>query len=60
MPGGTYWDLFPLRGLTSPDFDQLSSWGKVKDYFWHITLPVIAAAIGSFATPHHADQKQLS
>ena len=48
--GGTYWDLFPLRGLTSPDFEQLSAWGKVKDYFWHITLPVIAAAIGSFAT----------
>ncbi|HSP32293.1 MAG TPA: ABC transporter permease subunit, partial [Halomonas sp.] len=48
--GGTYWDLFPLRGLTSPDFDQLSTWGKIKDYFWHITLPVTAAAIGSFAT----------
>ncbi|SEK21095.1 microcin C ABC transporter permease YejB [Halomonas daqiaonensis] len=48
--GGSYWDLFPLRGLTSPDFDELSAWGKVKDYLWHITLPVIASAIGSFAT----------
>ena len=48
--GGTYLDWFPLRGLTSPDFDELSAWGKVKDYFWHITLPVISAAIGSFAT----------
>ncbi|MBB3189058.1 microcin C ABC transporter permease YejB [Halomonas cerina] len=48
--GGSYWDLFPLRGLTSPDFDELSAWGKVTDYLWHITLPVIAAAIGSFAT----------
>lgn len=48
--GGTYLDWFPLRGLTSPDFDQLSTWGKVKDYVWHITLPVIAASIGSFAT----------
>ena len=48
--GGTYLDWFPLRGLTSPDFDELSAWGIVKDYFWHITLPVIAAAIGSFAT----------
>lgn len=37
--GGTYLDWFPLRGLTSPDFDQLSTWGKIKDYFWHITLP---------------------
>ncbi|MBB3332380.1 microcin C transport system permease protein [Halomonas campaniensis] len=48
--GGSYWDLFPLRGLTSPDFDELSAWGKVKDYFWHITLPVVAMTIGSFAT----------
>nr|WP_290441401.1 microcin C ABC transporter permease YejB [Halomonas sp. CnH100-B] len=48
--GGTYLDWFPLRGLTSPDFAELSTWGKVKDYFWHITLPVIAASIGSFAT----------
>ncbi|NIC03911.1 microcin C ABC transporter permease YejB [Billgrantia bachuensis] len=48
--GGSYWDLFPLRGLTSPDFGELSTWGKVKDYFWHITLPVTAMTIGSFAT----------
>ncbi|WP_300270695.1 microcin C ABC transporter permease YejB [Halomonas sp.] len=48
--GGSYWDLFPLRGLTSPNFDELSTWGKVKDYAWHITLPVIAMTIGSFAT----------
>ncbi|MGO2133691.1 MAG: microcin C ABC transporter permease YejB [Halomonas sp.] len=48
--GGSYWDIFPLRGLTSPDFDSLSVWGKIKDYFWHITLPVLASAIGSFAT----------
>nr|WP_299241547.1 microcin C ABC transporter permease YejB [uncultured Halomonas sp.] len=48
--GGSYFDLFPLRGLTSPYFDELSLWGKVGDYFWHITLPVIAAAIGGFAT----------
>jgi microcin C transport system permease protein len=48
--GGSYFDVFPLRGLTSPDFDTLSAWGKVKDYFWHISLPVLASAIGSFAT----------
>lgn len=48
--GGSYWDLFPLRGLTSPDFHELSTWGKVKDYLWHITLPVVALTIGSFAT----------
>lgn len=48
--GGTWLDWFPLRGLTSPDFDQLSLWGQIKDYFWHITLPVLASVIGSFAT----------
>ncbi|GHA87140.1 microcin C ABC transporter permease YejB [Modicisalibacter luteus] len=48
--GGSYWDVFPLRGLTSPYFDELSLIGKIGDYFWHITLPVVAAAIGSFAT----------
>ncbi|WP_392566731.1 microcin C ABC transporter permease YejB [Utexia brackfieldae] len=48
--GGSYWDLFPLRGLVSNNFDTLSLWGKVKDYLWHITLPTIAIAIGGFAT----------
>ena len=48
--GGTWFDWFPLRGLTSPNFDELSTWGQIKDYFWHITLPVIASVIGSFAT----------
>ncbi|GAB2711493.1 microcin C ABC transporter permease YejB [Halomonas garicola] len=47
---GAYFDWFPLRGLTSPDFADLSAWGKVKDYAWHMTLPVLAASIGSFAT----------
>jgi len=41
---------FPLRGLTSPNFEDLSAWGKVKDYIWHITLPVLASTIASFAT----------
>ncbi|WP_280539295.1 microcin C ABC transporter permease YejB [Chromohalobacter sp. 11-W] len=48
--GGSYLDWFPLRGLTSPDFGDLSWWGKIQDYFWHIALPVLASAIGSFAT----------
>ncbi|MCV6612925.1 MAG: microcin C ABC transporter permease YejB, partial [Amphritea sp.] len=48
--GGTYFDWFPLLGLTSPDFDQMTTWEKIKDYFWHITLPVLASVIGSFAT----------
>jgi len=48
--GGTYFDWFPLRGLTSDNFDELSVLGKIGDYFWHIALPVIANTIGGFAT----------
>jgi microcin C transport system permease protein len=48
--GGSYWRLFPLRGLTSNDFDQLSMMGKVIDYLWHIALPVFASTISAFAT----------
>ena len=48
--GGSYWDVFPLRGLVSDNFDDASWWGQVKDYFWHITLPVIALTIGGFAS----------
>lgn len=48
--GGSYWKIFPLRGLTSDNWDQLSLIGKIADYFWHITLPVIASLISSFAT----------
>ena len=48
--GGSYWQWFPLRGLTSDNWDQLSLVGKVLDYLWHITLPVIASTISSFAT----------
>ena len=48
--GGSFWQIFPLRGLTSDDFSQLSLLGKVKDYLWHIFLPVTALAIGAFAT----------
>jgi microcin C transport system permease protein len=48
--GGSFWQIFPLRGLTSEYFDQLSLFDKVRDYFWHITLPVISMALGAFAT----------
>jgi microcin C transport system permease protein len=47
--GGTFFDWFPLRGLTSDNFAELSAWGKVKDYFWHITLPLICLVVNSFA-----------
>ncbi|MGB1539389.1 MAG: microcin C ABC transporter permease YejB [Rickettsiales bacterium] len=48
--GGNYLEWFPLQGLTSENFDDLSTFGKLKDYFWHITLPVLAMLMGSFAT----------
>ena len=48
--GGSYWRVFPLRGLTSSNFEDLSALGKVADYLWHIALPVIASTISSFAT----------
>ena len=48
--GGSFWQIFPLRGLTSDNFDQLSPLGKVGDYFWHIALPVFSMTLGAFAT----------
>lgn len=48
--GGSYWDWFPLRGLTSDNWDSLSLWGKAMDYAWHVTLPTLSIVIGSFAT----------
>jgi microcin C transport system permease protein len=47
--GGRYLNWFPLRGLTSVDFDTLSSFGKIKDYIWHLALPVTALVVGGFA-----------
>ncbi len=48
--GGSFYDLFPLRGLTSDNWADLDLWHKMTDYLWHITLPVTAMTIGSFAT----------
>ncbi|WP_425091451.1 microcin C ABC transporter permease YejB [Tropicimonas sp. S265A] len=48
--GGSYFQWFPLRGLTSDNFDQLTLFGKIIDYVWHITLPVLASTISAFAT----------
>jgi microcin C transport system permease protein len=47
--GGSYYQWFPLRGLTSDNFEELTLWGKIVDYLWHITLPVTAQLISSFA-----------
>ncbi|OTG78462.1 peptide ABC transporter permease [Acinetobacter sp. ANC 5054] len=47
--GGSYFQWFPLQGLVSENFAELSLWGKVVDYFWHMTLPLLAMIIGGFA-----------
>jgi microcin C transport system permease protein len=48
--GGSFWQIFPSRGLTSEDWQNLSLLGKVADYFWHLTLPLIAMSLGAFTT----------
>ena len=48
--GGSYYQIFPLRGLYSDNFAELSLLGKIADYFWHIALPVVASTISGFAT----------
>src|SRR6195256_247682 len=48
--GGSFFNLFPLRGLTSDNWEQLSLSGQALDYFWHITLPLISMGLGAFAT----------
>lgn len=47
--GGTFWQLFPLRELVSDNWSELSWPAKITDYLWHITLPVTASVVGSFA-----------
>ncbi len=48
--GGSFWDIFPLRGLTSEGWDDMSWPARIGDYFWHMVLPILAMAIGGFAT----------
>jgi microcin C transport system permease protein len=48
--GGSFWQIFPLRGLTSDNWEELTLAAKIADYFWHIALPVTALTIGAFAT----------
>ncbi|MFZ5733272.1 MAG: microcin C ABC transporter permease YejB [Pseudomonadota bacterium] len=48
--GGSFFDLFPLRGLTSDNWAQLPWYSKILDYLWHLTLPLVSMALGAFAT----------
>ena len=50
LAGGNYFDLFPLRGLTSENWQELSWFGKITDYLWHLALPLLALTVSGFAT----------
>ncbi|MGE0037929.1 MAG: microcin C ABC transporter permease YejB [Xanthobacteraceae bacterium] len=48
--GGSFWNIFPLRGLTSDNWAQLSTPEKIVDYFWHLVLPIVSMGLAAFAT----------
>ena len=48
--GGSFLNIFPLRGLTGDGWSQFPWYWKIIDYFWHLTLPLISMALGAFAT----------
>jgi len=48
--GGSFFQIFPLRGLTSDGWSQFPLWQKILDYFWHLTLPIISMGLAAFAT----------
>ncbi len=48
--GGSYWQIFPLRGLTSDGSENMTAVGRALDYLWHIALPIVASSISGFAT----------
>jgi microcin C transport system permease protein len=47
--GGSFLQIFPLRGLTSDNWNDLTMMGKILDYLWHLVLPITASVLGSFA-----------
>jgi microcin C transport system permease protein len=49
LGGGSFYDVFPTRGIVSDNWNQLSFFGRILDYLWHMTLPIISSVIGSFA-----------
>jgi microcin C transport system permease protein len=48
--GGSFLQIFPLRGLTSDGWSQFPWWLKILDYFWHLTLPIVSMGLAAFAT----------
>ena len=49
LGGGSFFDVFPTRGIVSDNWNDLSFMNKILDYLWHMTLPIISSVIGSFA-----------
>ena len=47
--GGRFYDIFPLRGLVSENFEELTLLAQIKDYLWHLTLPLLAMIVSGFA-----------
>jgi microcin C transport system permease protein len=47
--GGSFWNIFPLRGLVSDNWSELSLMSKILDYLWHMVLPITSSAVGSLA-----------
>jgi microcin C transport system permease protein len=47
--GGSFWELFPLRGLTSDGWSEMSWPQRIVDYLWHLTLPLVCMTVGAFA-----------
>lgn len=47
--GGSFWNIFPLRGIISDNWSQMTLMGKILDYLWHMVLPIISSAVGSLA-----------
>lgn len=47
--GGSFWNIFPLRGLVSDNWSEMSFIGKILDYLWHMVLPIISSTVGSLA-----------
>ena len=48
--GGRYLDIFPLRGIISENWNDLSTYEKILDYIWHLALPILSLVIGGFAS----------
>jgi len=50
LAGGSFFQIFPLRGLVSDGWSQFPWWQKIFDYFWHLVLPIVSMGLAAFAT----------